>query len=308
MLHLEEKGTSERCANRVPLEGVDDALNLPRLLATAKRAAREAGKVQMHGFGKHSPIVLDNLAHDLKIETDHASQAAICNVIQSQYPSHAVVSEESGLSDKAAQYTWIIDPLDGTVNYYFDLPFFCTCVACYHTPAMADCSRELPDAFALYRCEPLVGVVYAPFFDWMFSAASGQGATWNSLPLHNAQKMGLEDALVGISFGSRPAVIDQMENLAAVLARRAKKIRMLGATGLDLAQVAKGTLSALVQLHVNIWDFAAARLILSESGVLFEARPNAVNGWQILAAPQSLFQPLKSIVHDALSEDFLVDN
>jgi fructose-1,6-bisphosphatase/inositol monophosphatase family enzyme len=81
---------------------------------------------------------------------------------------------------------------------------------------------------------------------------------------------------------------------------------MFGATGLDLALVAKGTISGLVQLHVNLWDFAAARLILTESGVAFEARPNRLNGWQILAAPHSFFEALKSIVGEALSEDFIV--
>ena len=75
------------------------------------------------------------------------------------------------------------------------------------------------------------------------------------------------------------------------------------ATRLDLAQVAQGTISALVQLHVHIWDFAAAQLILTESGLLFESQPNAWNGWSILAAPPSLFDTLKSIVRRVMSEE-----
>jgi fructose-1,6-bisphosphatase/inositol monophosphatase family enzyme len=260
----------------------------------------------MGHFGKDAPIVLDNLDHDLKIETDQTSEAAICKTIQRQFPKHAIVSEECGLKKGPSEFTWIIDPLDGTVNYFFDLPFFCTCVACYHTPLQNSNLCESPNSLALYNSRPLVGVVYAPYFDWMFCAASGQGATWNGLPLRNQQELSLKDAVVGISFGSRESVIAQMETVTARLLRQAKKIRMFGATGLDLAQVAKGAISGLVQLHVNLWDFAAARLILAESGVAFEARPNSLNGWQILAAPHSLFESLKSIVDGALSEDFIV--
>jgi fructose-1,6-bisphosphatase/inositol monophosphatase family enzyme len=157
----------------------------------------------------------------------------------------------------------------------------------------------------LYESKPLVGVVYAPHFGWMFSAASGNGATLNGLPLKNRAAAPLQESVIGISFGSQDRVIEQMEAVAAKLIRQAKKIRMLGATGLDLVQVAKGAISGLVQLNVHIWDFAAARLILLESGTAFEASPNALGGWQILAAPQPLFDQLKRVVHSALDKAFL---
>jgi fructose-1,6-bisphosphatase/inositol monophosphatase family enzyme len=96
-----------------------------------------------------------------------------------------------------------------------------------------------------------------------------------------------------------------MKVLAPVLANRAKKIRMFGATGLDLVQVAKGAISGLVQLNVSIWDFAAAQLILSECGVRFEASLNRMGGWCIVAAPPSQFQQLRELVKECLSENFL---
>ena len=306
MLHAREGAVSAEPGSRSTRKDADGHLNLTLLLATARKAARQAGNVQMQHFGNGTPVLIHNPAHDLKLDTDQASETVICSVIQSRLPDHAIVSEESGFQGKASRYVWIIDPLDGTVNYYFGLPFFCTSVACYCSPVPISDGLEFRDVYVSGRCEPLVGVVYAPFFDWMFCAAAGQGATWDGLPLRNSQDMGLEDALVGISFGSRPAVIEQMGYLATALAQHAKKIRMFGATGLDLAQVAKGAITALVQLHVNIWDFAAAQLILSESGVLFETLPNCCRGWCILAAPRSLLQPLKSIVHGALSEKFFI--
>ena len=282
-----------------------DCSHLHRLLAAAKTAARRAGAVHMRRFGKDAPIVLENLEHDLKIKTDRESEAVICEVLRHHFPGHAILSEESDFNGHGSEYTWVIDPLDGTVNYCFDLPFFCTSIACYHTATPVSADDRSPDAYLLSQGEPLVGAVYAPSFDWMYSAACGHGATWNGLPIRNRQNRGLEEAVIGVSFGSKPEVIDEMKVLAPVLANRAKKIRMFGATGLDLVQVAKGAISALVQLNVGIWDFAAAQLILAESGVRFEARPNRMGGWSIIAAPPSQFLQLRELVEGCLSSDFL---
>jgi myo-inositol-1(or 4)-monophosphatase len=306
MLFAETDGPSTEHGSRSTHRVADGQQHLAWLLATARKAARSAGNIQMQRFGNGKPVLVDNQAHDLKIDTDKASEAAISNVIHSQFPDHAIVAEEIGFQGNASRLIWIIDPLDGTVNYDFGLPFFCTSVACYYASEPIGDSLEFHHAYFSGHCEPLVAVIYAPFFDWMFCAATGQGASWDGLPIRNAQNLRLQDALVGISFGSRPAVIEQMGCIATVLAQHAKKVRMFGATGLDLAQVAKGNLSALVQLHVNIWDFAAAQLILAESGVLFETLPNNCNGWCSLTAPRSLLHPLKSIVGEAMSEKFVI--
>ena len=284
----------------------DDHANLSQMLMVAECAARDAGRLQMRRFGKTN-LVLNSTDHDLKIETDHASEAVICKTILGRFPRHAIISEECG-SKSGSEYTWIIDPLDGTVNYYFGMPFFCTCVACYHTPTFVNPCSGLHDSAVLNDAIPLVGVVYAPHLDWMFSAVSGQGATFNGQPLQIPTVPNLKESVIGISFGSHNRVIQQMEAINAELLRQVKKVRMFGATGLDLAQVAKGALSGLVQLNVHAWDFAAARLILTESRANFEARPNDIGGWQILAAPQPLFGQLKAIIDAAMTEDFIRAN
>lgn len=286
-----------------------ESIDTTELLATAVEAARAAGELQKCSFGSTAPAVVNNTAHDLKIETDQASETIICDIIRRQYPQHAILSEEAGLIDGHGGFTWIIDPLDGTVNYYSNLPHFCTCIACCHTPLTMDGDRSsLISATGIWPLgEPLVGVVYAPYFDWMFSAAVGRTATCNGESVVTRAAGDLQDAVVGISYGSREEVIEQMEKVTSRLVRTVKKIRILGATGLDLVHVAKGSLSALVQLNVNIWDFAAASIILSESGIQFEARPNKVNGWQVLAAPPALFGTLQSIIDESIASDFFVD-
>lgn len=285
--------------------GYDDN-TLTQMRTVAECAAREAGMLQMRHFGK-TTRVLERADHDLKIETDRMSESVICKTVLDMFPQHAILSEECG-SKGASEFTWIIDPLDGTVNYYFGLPFFCTCVACYHTPTIGNPGTDVYDGPLLHQAKPMVGVVYAPHFGWMFSAASGQGATFNGKPLQIQTGPTLDESLIGISFGSHDRVIRQMEAVNTTLLRRAKKIRMLGATGLDLAQVAMGALSGLVQLNVNIWDFAAASLILTESNVDFEARPNDLGGWQILAAPQPLFDQLKPIIDSAMAKNFILSD
>jgi fructose-1,6-bisphosphatase/inositol monophosphatase family enzyme len=305
MQQIKKKAPSSK-TEKISLAGHGhDLHHLGRMLATAENAARKAGAVHMQRFGNDPPEVLENRAHDLKIQTDRESEAVICDILHNQFPEHAILSEESDFEGHGAEYTWIIDPLDGTVNYFFDLPFFCTCIACYYTATPTPIDHCSPDAYMLAQGVPLVGVVYAPSFDWMYCAASGRGATWNGVPIQNRQKGRLEDAIIGVSFGSRPDVIDEMKVLAPVLANRAKKIRMFGSTGLDLVQVAKGTISGLVQLNVNIWDFAAAQLILSESGVKFDASFNRMGGWCIVAAPPSQFLQLQELVENCLSNDFL---
>lgn len=282
-----------------------DSLDLlAELEGVAREAALAAGSIQMEQFGKDGQCILDNPSHDLKIAMDRASEDAICSLLHKEFPDHAILSEEGGWMQCGSDYTWIIDPLDGTLNYFHGVPFFCTSVACYHSPQPHQ-EKELVAGISLVRHgQPLVSAVYAPYFDWLFSATTRGGATCNDQPIYNANKAALKDAVVSVSYGSHETVIQHMENVAAELLRRTKKIRMFGSSALELAQLARGAAMGLVQLNIQIWDFAAAGLILSESGVCFEARPNRMKGWQILAAPENLFDPLKSILTSILPRDF----
>jgi myo-inositol-1(or 4)-monophosphatase len=281
---------------------------LNKLSAAAHEAAQAAGRCQMDRFGKNGQRILDNPAHDLKIAMDRASETAICTILQSAFPDHAILSEEGGLMGSTADFTWIIDPLDGTLNYFNGMPFFCTSVACYHTPLASH--TDIPDArvSAVSHGKPLVGVVYAPYLDWLFSAKVGHGATFNGQPIRKPSSVALKDAVISISFGSHETVMGRMQTVVAALLQKTKKLRMIGATALELAQLAKGSTAGLVRLNIKIWDFAAAALILTECGVQCEVWPNVMNGWQILAARHDIFQPLKSILNACSPEDFYLSS
>jgi fructose-1,6-bisphosphatase/inositol monophosphatase family enzyme len=277
-------------------------LEVNDLRMVAELAAHRAGKIQQHHIGNHSCAILENRSRDLKIEVDRMSETAICDLIRAIYPSHTIISEESGQTGRESCYVWIIDPLDGTLNYYFGLPLFCVCVACYRLPLHLQ--KEGPGAGFrhLAQAEQLVGVVYAPLLSRLYSAAAGSGATVNGAPVPPPMESRIEDAMVGISFGSDDTIIAKMERLNARLVRRVKKVRIFGSTGLDLAHVAMGHLSALIQLNVQIWDIAAALVILKESGVMYDVRPSSLGGWQFIAAAPSIFQPLKALYDTAQVE------
>jgi fructose-1,6-bisphosphatase/inositol monophosphatase family enzyme len=282
-----------------PQQAQEPDLNLSGLRKVAEQAAHRAGKIQRRNVGSQSCTVLENRFRDLKIEVDRMSESAICDLIRTSYPDHAIISEESGHSAGKSRYVWIIDPLDGTLNYYFGLPLFCVCVACYRLPPHI--GNVAPDeSFRhLAQAEQLVGVVHAPLLSRTYSAAAGAGATVNGRPLPPPVESRIEEAMVGISFGSDDTIITKMERLNARLVRRVKKVRIFGSTGLDLAHVAMGHLSALIQLKVRIWDIAAALVILKETGVMYDVRPTPCGGWQFIAAVPSIFQPLKAMVDAA---------
>lgn len=271
------------------------SIDLIRMRGVAEKAARLAGDIQKKHFNSQALAVLENKPRDIKIEVDRLCEEAICDCIRSAYPAHSILTEETGLTQNDSRFVWIIDPLDGTVNYFFGLPLFCTCVACYQLPQAV--SVDLNNESNLFlSTKPLVGVVYAPLLDRFYSAASGLGARYNSTPIHLPADMQLKDAMVGISFGSNKRIMTSMEALNAILVRNVKKVRIFGSTGLDLAHVATGHLSALIQLKVRVWDIAAALVIMDESGCLYEVRPGTCGGLQFLAAAPGIFNPLKELM------------
>ena len=263
---------------------------------------RRAGEIQRSHLGDKSPTVLENQSRDMKILVDRLCEKAVCDCILEAYSDHAILSEECGLKATTSRYVWIIDPLDGTLNYFFGLPLFCVCVACYYLPEELQPGQLEIGHHQLAQAEQLVGVVYAPLLHRMYSAAAGQGATFNGRSITSPGNTSLEDAMVGISYGSDDAVIQNMEAVNSVLVRAVKKVRIFGSTGLDLTHVAKGHLSALVQLKVRIWDIAAPLVILKEANVRYDVRPGRFGGWQIIAAVPSLFRQLKNLVSMAIDE------
>ncbi len=263
-----------------------------RIRETAEKAARAAGRLLLEHFRRGAAVEAVR-RHDLKLAADRRSEETILRIIATAFPDHGILAEETGLRPGRSDHLWIVDPLDGSVNFYHGIPCFCVSVACYERTSPPDSPR---DALSASLGTAVVGVVYAPVFDELFCGVRGGGATCNGRAITVARETAVEDALIGISLGSREETMARMCAVSASLVRDVRKLRMFGSTALDMAGVACGRMSALVQGRVRPWDFAAARLILEESGGVFEAGELDAGGWEIIACAPALYPYLKGLV------------
>jgi myo-inositol-1(or 4)-monophosphatase len=221
-------------------------VNLDRELALATDAARQAGRLQMERYERLERVVRKS-AHDVVTEVDELSEQLIIGALHEAFPQDAFLAEESGHSEmgQGSERVWVIDPLDGTVNYANGIPFFCVSIG------LAD------------RGRPVVGVVYDPTRDEMFSAQAGRGARLNGRRIRQPSKQKLADAVVSLALPrARWAVRERR------LRRQTRVARSLGSAALALAYVANGRFDAFVQAGggLSAWDICAAGLIASEGG------------------------------------------
>jgi fructose-1,6-bisphosphatase/inositol monophosphatase family enzyme len=263
-----------------------------RMLRTAASAATAAGEAQLRLFRK-DPLVRVVSDHDLTLDVDKQCERIMKMIIRDAFPRHGIISEEGGTEPGDEPYLWVLDPLDGTVNYYHGIPFFCACVSCHRRPetAVRPAFSSMLGTVAAAVCAPALGETY--------TAAHGRGAELNGRALACRSVVDLGSAVVGVSLGSRRQDTEDMLRLCSSLGPKVRKLRSFGATGYDLAQVAAGRLGGLAQKSVNLWDAAAGALILEEAGGAIEGRPAAGSRWDIVAAAQGIHEPLRNLTREA---------
>jgi myo-inositol-1(or 4)-monophosphatase len=219
------------------------------MLDFAIDVARRAGALLRDGLDRGRTVELKG-AFDLVTDMDRASEDLIISAITAEFPGHAILSEEGGgVEDDAAELIWLIDPLDGTNNYAHGYPFFCVSLALWrgHTP--------------------LLGVVYNPLLDELFSAAAGKGAQCNGRPIQVSATPALGSALISTGFPYDYAT-DPTNNLREFdrIQARCRGVRRSGAAALELAYVAMGRLDAHWELRLKPWDTGAGALLVLEAG------------------------------------------
>ena len=233
-------------------------------LETAVAAARAAGEIQRAGLRR--PIeVREEMAHDLKLQTDVDCEAAIRDRLGRAFPDHAILGEEGGGSIPDGTPTWIVDPLDGTVNYSRRIPHFCVSIALQ------------VDGRAV------VGVVYHPITDELFTAQAGHGAFLNGEPIHVSAVSELRHAMVAMGWGKCEAAVSGTMSTMSGLIYTVQKIRILGAAALELAYIAAGRLDGFIEDGLRTWDIAAGTLLLEEAGGRVQATPAGEFAWNIRA-------------------------
>jgi len=220
------------------------------LIDVAKEAALEAGALLKEGFGTAYHIETKWGDHNLVTQYDISSQKLIIERIKSHFPNHHFLAEEEDVHEAAGdEIIWIIDPLDGTVNFAHNIPFFAVSIA-------AARKREL-----------LAGAVYNPLLGELFLAEKGGGAFLNGCKLAVTKNKSLEKALLSTGFpydvGQNPLhCIDRFAKMAAM----GVPIRRLGVASLDLSYVAAGRFDAFWEVGLHPWDMAAGKLMIDEAG------------------------------------------
>lgn len=220
------------------------------LLQDAIELARKAGAVQLGYFrGDNLEIRAKLNDSDVVTAADKAAEAVIISGIRSKYPTHSILSEESGAEMHDADYRWVIDPLDGTTNFSSGLPLFSASIG------------------VEYKGETIVGVVYAPYLDEMFFAVKGEGAYLNGKPIRNSGKKVLGQAVLATGFPVDKNVNadNNLDNVARILPH-IRGLRRLGSAAIDLCYVAAGFLDGYWELNLHLWDVSAGTLIAVEAG------------------------------------------
>jgi myo-inositol-1(or 4)-monophosphatase len=235
-----------------------------QLLAVAERAARSAGAELMQRFG-HEPagVRTKSTLTDPVSAADLAAERAIRAVLAAERPGDVVLGEEGGEASPAgaeggdAQLRWVVDPLDGTVNFLYGIPQFAVSVACED------------------RGGALVGVVLDPIRSECFTATRGGPALMNGEPLSSRRPEQLGRTLVATGFAYEPEVRGGQGEVAARLLPRVRDIRRGGAAALDLCWCASGRVDAYFERGLRLWDFAAGALLCARAGLEVRHLPAA---------------------------------
>jgi myo-inositol-1(or 4)-monophosphatase len=221
-------------------------------LQKAQEAARMAGAHIVANLGKLRSDEIDSKqAADFVTRVDRESEDMIVRLIKDSFPGHSFLAEESHHERDSGGYRWIIDPLDGTTNFIHQYPVFAVSIALQH------------------ESEIIVGVVFDPLRNEMFSAVKGGGAQLNGKPISVSGRSDRQSALVATGFPfRRKELLDDYLRLFRAVLIKVSDIRRAGSAALDLVHVASGRCDAFFELGLSPWDIAAGSLIIKEAGGL----------------------------------------
>lgn len=258
-------------------------MDLDRAMQVALRAAYRGAEALRSAMGGGIQIQKKGL-RDLVTDADLASEREIVQTIRATYPDHAVIAEESGTSVGISDYRWVVDPLDGTVNFAHRLPFFAVSIAL---------EREQ---------NPLVAVVLNPVSGELFSAMLGKGARLNGNPIQVSDKTLMSESLLatGFPYDLEPG-FDVLTARFRRCLKRARGIRRLGSAALDLCFVACGRFDGFWEQHLKPWDMAAGILIVREAGgrvTDFSGGPNPTAKEEVLATNSRIHPEMLALMEE----------
>lgn len=252
------------------------------LLETAMAAATAAGR-HAHDQSHRRREVHAQFEHDLKLQLDLEAQERADNVIHARYPDHAILGEEGSHERAQPRVRWIVDPIDGTINFSHGLPIWCSSVA-------AEVDGRV-----------VAGAVYLPKLNEMYTATIERPATCNGKPIapSTTDRMDRSMVLTGINknIHQNPASMILFQDLVV----DCFKVRILGAAAVDLCLVASGRADGYVEMGIHLWDVAAAALILQQAGGQYEVIEElGDHKMRVVASNGKIQKPLSALFHKTL--------
>lgn len=244
-------------------------------------AAREAGAVLLRYFRSDSLQRADKGPWDLVTEADHAAEASLIGAVRAAFPDHDVYGEESGRSGSTSRHLWLIDPLDGTLNFSRGLPIWGVSVG------LAE------DGEVRY------GAFYDPLHDEMFYAERGAGATLNGRPLRTSGLADPHDAVMycAVAHGEQEKEDVARRNVERLWGH-VMRLRMTGSVGSALASIAAGRMDAAIELRGGPWDYAAGGLLVREAG----GHATTADGQSLRAEAATILAAATPELHHALRD------
>lgn len=249
-------------------------MNKREILEEIKEIAYAVGKIQLKHFRKKGiGIKRKSSSIDLVTKVDKACEYYIIKRLKENY-NFSILSEEKGIISRHSDYQWVVDPLDGTTNYANGYPIFSVSIALMNGD------------------ESILGVVYVPILDEMYTAIKEEGAFINDKPMKVSSKKQLNQCLIGTGFPyDRSTNSDNNINYFSYFTPQLRGVRRSGSAAFDLVSVANGILDGFWEINLSLWDIAAARLMIKEAGGLVKRLPDK-RGFSIIAGNETIVEIL----------------
>lgn len=249
-------------------------------LQIAEKAAREAGVLLRENFGREQEVDCYE-DHDIKLALDVRSQELITEVLLGAFPDHMVLGEEGDTGVDGAEYQWIVDPIDGTVNYFYGIPHFCVSIAL----------RRGEDDY-------LAGVIYEPMLDEMWAVAKGEAPTLNGVPIGVSSRGRMAEAVVTVGFSKTKESMDAGFERYKQIAYQVRKSRMMGSAALAMAYISCGRLDAYIEEVISLWDIAAGKMLIEAAGGVVDLADSVVSPGKLMICSWNGHLPLGEVLGD----------
>ena len=254
---------------------------MSKYLEIADEAARAAGQLLRDNFGREQAV--DTFEdHDIKLELDVRCQEVITEILLGAFPDHAVVGEEGDSGAADAEWQWIVDPIDGTVNYFFGIPHFCVSIAL----------RRGGEGSEDWQA----GLIYDPMMDEMWTVEAGGSPMLNGKPTGVSSRAKMAESVVTVGFSKTKESMEAGFLRYKEIASQVRKSRMMGSAALAMAYISCGRLDAYIEELISLWDIAAGKMLIEAAGGRVDLMPSPVDPEKLAICSWNGKLPLEGVL------------